>query len=372
MGTLRQPGTHQEASVLGKFILGFHGTTLPDELAALLKQGLAGVALFHRNFENLEGLRGLTREIRRAAGRPVLIGIDQEGGTRYALQAPFTVWPAPAALGRLDDAQLIERMARAMARELEAVGCNLNFAPMLDLATNPASPVTQHRSFGADPHRVARLGAAFIRGLAAEGILACAKHFPGHGDTQVDPHEDLPVFHGTAERLEGVELVPFAQAIAAGVPVIMTAHILLPHIDPERPASLSRRLLLETLRQRFGFDGAILADDLGMGAVARRFGPGDAAVETFLAGSDLALLCHDWTAVGPALAGVAKALHNGRFEPAEWQASQQRVGELRARAEAGARKDNSLDVVGCTEHRALAEEIRARTAEAMEASDEPG
>ncbi len=360
-----QPGTHRETQVLQKFLLGFQGTTLPDELAALLRQGLAGVAIFQRNFRNLEGLCSLTDQIRRAAGRGVLIGVDQEGGTRFALKEPFTVWPTPTELGLLDDPRLVERMARAMAREIRAAGCNLNFAPMLDLAMNPASPVTQHRSFGADPRKAARLGAAFIQGLATEQVLACAKHFPGHGDTQVDPHEDLPVFHGTAERLERVELVPFAEAISAGVPVVMTAHILLPQIDPEHPASLSRTILLRTLRQRLGFGGVILADDLGMGAIARRFGPGEAAVETFLAGSDLALLCHDWTAVRPAFEAARKELLSGRFDPDEWRASQERIRELCARTEAGARESDSLEVIGCAEHHDLAAEIRARVAEAQ-------
>jgi beta-N-acetylhexosaminidase len=361
-----QPGTHGETQVLQKFLLGFQGTTLPDELAALLRQGLAGVAIFHRNFRNLERLRSLTDQIRGAARRGVLVGVDQEGGTRFSLPEPFTQWPSPAQLGLLDDAQLVEQMARAMAREIRAAGCNLNFAPMLDLAMNPTSPVTQHRSFGADPHKVAQLGAAFIRGLAAEKVLACAKHFPGHGDTQVDPHEDLPVFHGTAERLDRVELVPFAQAISAGVPVIMTAHILLPQIDPARPASLSRAVLLRTLRQRLGFDGVILADDLGMGAIAHRFGPGEAAVETFLAGSDLALLCHDWAAVRPAIEVVRKALENQRFNPDEWQASRQRILDLCTRTETRADKSDSLEVIGSAGHRALAAEIRARAERARE------
>jgi len=361
-----QPGTHRKTQVLQKFLLGFRGTTLPDELAALLEQGLAGVAIFHRNFENPEGLRLLTDGIRLAAGRAVLIGVDQEGGTKFSLPEPFTQWPSPSRLGRLDDAQLAEQMARAMAREIRAAGCNLNFAPMLDLAMNPASPVTHHRSFGADPHKVAQLGAAFIRGLAAEKVLSCAKHFPGHGDTQVDPHEDLPVFHGTAERLGRVELVPFAEAISAGVPVIMTAHILLPQIDRERPASLSRTVLLRKLRQQLGFGGLILADDLGMGAIAHRFGPGEAAVETFLAGSDLALLCHDWAAVGPAFEAVRKALESRRFNTDEWQASQRRIQELCSRTEPGTRESDSLEVVGCAEHRALAAEIRARAERAQE------
>ena len=279
--------------VLQKFLLGFEGTSLPHELRELLAGGLGGVTIYPRNFTSVEGLRALTDEIRRAAGAPVLIGIDQEGGTKFSLPEPFTPWVSPEELGCLDDAAAVEEQACAMARELRAVGINLNFAPMLDLHVNPASPVTRGRSFGADAHRVSRLGAAFIRGMRNEGVLACAKHFPGHGDAPVDPHEDLPVYRGTARRLVAADLVPFDGAILEGVSLIMTAHILLPEIDPARPASLSRKLLTDVLRERMGFSGIILADDLGMGAIAKRYGVGDAAIETFRAGSDMAMLCHD-------------------------------------------------------------------------------
>jgi len=358
MGTSSQ----LDSSVAAKFLLGFEGTSPPDELRALLAQGLGGVAIFHRNFLSLQGLRALNREIRRAARGPVLIGIDQEGGTKFSLPEPFTQWPSPAEMGELNDAELVGRMARAMARELRAVGVNLNFAPMLDLHTNPASPVTTHRSFGADPHRVARLGAAFIRGLASEGLLACTKHYPGHGDAAIDPHEDLPVFRGDIERLNRIQLVPFVEAIKAGVPTVMTAHILLPKIDPERPASLSRKMLADTLRDAMGFGGVILADDLGMGAIAKRFGAGDAAMETFRAGSDMAMLCHDWSTVRPAVEAVVKARATRRFHEGQWQASQERIEKLRAAAESGSADAPALNVVGCAEHRALAKEIRARIA----------
>ncbi len=351
--------------VAERFLLGFEGTNLPDELAILLEQGLGGVAIFQRNFENPERLRALTEQIHRAAGRPVLVGIDQEGGTRFALKEPFTVWPTPTELGLLDDPRLVEQMATAIARELRAVGCNLNFAPMLDLAINPASPVTTERSLGADPRKVARLGAAFIRGLSAGGVLACAKHYPGHGDTQVDPHEDLPVFGGALERLNQVELLPFAEAISAGVPLIMTAHILLPEIDPARPASLSRMMLSGMLRQRLGFRGVVLADDLGMGAIARRLRPGDAAVEAIQAGSDMAMLCHNWAAARGALERVQQAYASGQFDAAEWQATHTRIETLRTRAEPDAPPRPALEVVGCHEHRALAAEIRARIARAL-------
>jgi len=340
-------------------MLGFDGETLPSELAGYLERGLAGVVLYKPNFRTVEGLRELTAEIRRAAGRPVLIGIDQEGGTRFALPAPFTAWPSAAELGRARDIGLTEQVARAMAVELRVAGCNLNFAPMLDLNVNPESPVTKDRSFGADPHLVAKMGVAFDHGLRAGRVLSCAKHFPGHGDTSVDPHNDLPVFSGTMERLESAELVPFAAVVAAGVPTVMSAHILLPNIDPDRPASLSRTMLDGVLRHRMGFRGIILADDLGMGAIARRYGPGEAAVETLRAGTDIAMLCHDWQAVAPAIDAVREAHEAGRFEAAEWQASLERIERGCALAELPV-PEADLDILACEEFRALAALIRAR------------
>src|ERR1700730_15005856 len=321
MTTRPRRETRSRDSVLARFMLGFDGETLPSELAGYLERDLAGVVLYKRNFRTVEGLRELTAEIRRAAGRPVLIGLNQEGGTGFGLPAPFTAWPSAAELGCARDIGLTEQVARAMAVELRVAGCNLNFAPMLDLNVNPESTVTKDRSFGADPHLVAKMGVAFDHGLRAGRVLSCAKHFPGHGDTLVDPHRDLPVFSGTIERLESAELIPFVAAVAAGVPMIMTAHILLPKIDEQRPAPLSRAMLDGVLRRRMGFRGIILADDLGMGAIARRYGPGEAAIETLRAGTDIAMLCHDWQAVRPAIDAVRAAKQAGRFDAAEWRVS---------------------------------------------------
>ena len=340
-------------------MLGFEGSSLPGELAEYLARGLAGVVIYKRNFSSAGQLLEMTRAIRKASGRPVLIGIDQEGGTRFALEEPFTRWPSAAELGRLGEAALVERVARAIAIELRAVGCNVDFAPMLDLHVNPDSPVTKDRSFGADPRRVAALGVAFDRGLRSAGVLSCAKHFPGHGDAAVDPHLDLPVFGGSMERLESMELVPFAAAAAAGAPLVMTAHILLPQIDRENPASLSRIMLNGVLRRRLQFDGVILADDLGMGAIAKRYGPGEAAVRSLLAGTDVAMLCHDWAAAAPAIAAVRRAKEKGRFDDDEWRASLRRIERACAQAEA-LEPTPPLSVLGCSEFLELAEEIRAR------------
>jgi beta-N-acetylhexosaminidase len=342
-------------------MLGFDGTRLPDELRALLAQGLAGVAIYRRNWDSIEGLCALAAEIRAAAGRPLLIGMDAEPGGQFALPEPFTQWPTAAQLGALNDPALVERMARTIGAELSAVGVNLDFSPMLDLHVHSDSPVTKNRSFGADPHAVGALGAAFIRGLRDAGVMSCAKHYPGHGDALLDPHADLPVFHGTLERLEKMELVPFEAAIQEGVPLVMTAHILLPEIELKRPASLSRKMIEHTLRERMGFGGAVLADDLGMGAIRKRFGIREAAVQTIRAGSDIIMLCHDWLEVAPTMEAVA-ALESHKHNLAEWRASHERIEWIRDAlrdAEKG-RAKISRDIIGCERHRKLSEEISRR------------
>ena len=343
-----------------RFMVGFEGTTLPPATRELLAQGLAGVAVYARNFTSIEELARLSAEIRAAANGPVLIGMDQEGGTRFSLPAPFTQWPSPAQLGALGDASAVRDVARAIGRELSAAGCNLNFAPMLDLHINASSPVTMVRSFGADPALVGLMGAAFLAGLAETGVLGCAKHFPGHGDTYVDPHKNLPVFHGTAERLAETELVPFAAAIAAGAATIMTAHILLPKIDADYPASLSRTMLTNTLRERMNFQGLILADDLGMGAIAKRHAPGEAAVATFAAGTDIAMFCHDDAQIPQALAATARALDDEKLSVEEWNSAGERVNRVLAGISQS--NKNSLGVVGCAEHQALSNHLRDRIA----------
>ncbi|MFY9527562.1 MAG: beta-N-acetylhexosaminidase [Candidatus Acidiferrales bacterium] len=347
------------ATVLERFILGFPSTELPKELRRCLAAGLAGVVLYPRNFSSVQSLCELTCEIRRAAGRSVLIGIDQEGGTRFSLPEPFTQWPSAAELGSLNDPGTVERMAIALARELRAAGCNLDFAPMLDLHLQAESPVTKERSFGADPKRVAELGAAFARGLATEGILACVKHFPGHGDAKVDPHEALPIFDGTIERLHEMELVPFARAVRERVPLMMTAHIVLPNIDSGKPTTLSRKILHELLRVSMHFEGVIVADDLGMGAISQRVQPGEAAVGSFLAGSDLAMLCHEWGQVRPALETTAAALAARKFPGKEWEASGARIEKLLLQADGAFQDPPPRTVIGCAEYRLLAEEIRS-------------
>src|SRR5215813_10163892 len=251
-------------------IAGFDGHQLPTELRALAGEfGLGGVILFTRNVAEPEQVAEVAFEASRLVpDMPLWVSIDQEGGRVARLKAPFTEWPPMATLGRSGDPALAERFARALAAELKAVGVTLDYAPVLDVHTNPKNPVIGDRALAANAKDVARLGAAIVRALQGEGIAACGKHFPGHGDTSTDSHVELPIVEHPPERLREVEFAPFRAAIEAGVATIMTAHVLVPALDEERPASLSRTIVHDLLREELRYNGVIVSDDLEMKALA--------------------------------------------------------------------------------------------------------
>jgi len=274
-------------------IAGFDGQQLPVELRSLAREfGLGGVILFDRNVGDPEQLSELCFEAARLTPElPLWVSIDQEGGRVARLKAPFTEWPSMAALGRSGSVPLAERFARALAAELKAVGVTLDYAPVLDVRTNPRNSVIGDRALGEQAADVARLGRAIIRVLQAEGIAACGKHFPGHGDTLADSHTELPVVEHPPERLREVELVPFKAAIEEGAAAIMTAHLLVPSLDEHRPATLSRRIVTELLRGELGYQGLVLSDDLEMRAIAGTETVPSAAVLAIAAGCDGILVC---------------------------------------------------------------------------------
>jgi beta-N-acetylhexosaminidase len=218
------------------------------------------------------------------------VAIDQEGGRVQRLRAPWTEWPPMRRLGERDDPGETARLARALARELADLGIDLDFAPVVDVDTNPANPVIGDRSFGRDPARVARHARAFIEAMQAAGVAACAKHFPGHGDTSEDSHVALPRVDHALGRLRAVELVPFRAAAEAGVASMMTAHVLLPCFDPRVPATLCGAAL-GLLRGEIGYDGLVFGDDFEMAAVARHFPPREATRRALEAGVDALLVC---------------------------------------------------------------------------------
>jgi beta-N-acetylhexosaminidase len=272
---------------------GFAGTTLPDDLAALIGAGrVGGVVLFARNIESPAQLRALVAELhaRAPADAPLCVSIDQEGGRVQRLRAPWTEWPPMRRLGEHGSPADTQAVAGALGRELADLRIDLDFAPVADVDTNPANPVIGDRSFSRDPEAVARHAVAFTQGLQREGVAACAKHFPGHGDTTVDSHLELPRIDHGRERLERVELVPFRAAAAAGVASMMTAHVWLPQIDARLPATLSPSVLA-LLRDEIGYRGLVFSDDLEMRAIADRFAPAAVTHAALAAGVDALLVC---------------------------------------------------------------------------------
>ncbi|GIF13191.1 glycoside hydrolase family 3 N-terminal domain-containing protein [Actinoplanes teichomyceticus] len=279
---------HGELAELAAAVLqpGFVGTSAPDWVRRWLADGLGGVALFARNVESPAQVAALTAQLR--AERPdVIVAIDEEAGdvTRFESRLGSSR-PGNLALGAIDDVELTEAVARDLGRDLATAGITLDYAPDADVNNNPDNPVIGVRAFGAEPQLVARHTAAFVRGLQAYGVAGCAKHFPGHGDTSVDSHHDVPLIDRTADELHERELVPFRAAIAAGARAVMTGHLLVPACDPDLPATLSPRIIRGLLRDQLGFDGLIVTDAIEMQGVRRRFGLEGATVRALAAGVD--------------------------------------------------------------------------------------
>ena len=266
---------------------GFVGTALPDWVRRRLDGGLGSVILFAANVESPTQLRGLTDEVR-AANPDAFVVVDEEAGDITRLEAATgSSYPGNLALGAVDDVGLTEDMARSVGALARAAGIDVNYAPVADVNTEPRNPVIGARSFGSDPALVARHVAATVRGLHAAGVAACAKHFPGHGDTVVDSHFGLPTVTATLAELRRDSLPPFRAAVEAGARGVMVAHLLMPEFDPEHPASVSSAVIGGLLRGELGFDGLAVSDGIGMAAVRERYGLAGAAVRALAAGIDL-------------------------------------------------------------------------------------
>jgi beta-N-acetylhexosaminidase len=304
---------HQVGQLL---IASFAGEQIPVELRSLAQDfGLGGVTLFARNISEPGQVAELCYDASQlSAALPAWVCIDQEGGRVARLKAPFTEWPPMATLGRSGDVQLAERFARALALELRAVGITLDYAPVLDVHTNPKNPIIGDRALAETAADVSRFGSAIVRTLQAEGIAACGKHFPGHGDTSTDSHLELPLVEHPPERLREVEFAPFRGAIEADVATIMTAHILVPALDEKRPATLSKRIVTGLLRTELHYGGVILSDDLEMKALASAYTVSESAVLAIEAGCDGVLICSGDTDVqGAALEALVYAVETGRL-----------------------------------------------------------
>ena len=319
-------------------VFGFDGLTVPDHVVDLIRTHYLGnIILFSRNVSTKEQLIALTshlQDLARENGQslPLTISADQENGIVRRLPEEIPVFPGNMALGATHSPQDVHRSGVLTGRLLFKLGINFNLAPVLDVNNNPANPVIGVRSFGDLAETVAEFGVQFIQGLQSQGIIACGKHFPGHGDTNVDSHLDLPTIAHDRPRLESVELVPFKAAIKAGIDSIMTAHVVFPAVEPEQiPATLSYRVLTELLRHELGFAGVLTTDCLEMNAISETVGVGAGAVQALKAGADMVMVSHRLDRQMAAIDAIFKAVRGGALSESRIDEAFQRVQALKAK-----------------------------------------
>lgn len=314
-----------------KLIFGFHGTELSEEFKQLIREYKIGnVILFLRNVQSAEQLRRLCAEIQElileVTGYPAFIVIDQEGGMVSRLPADAATVPGAMAISATDDPENARIAAEITIRQLRGLGVNFNMAPVLDVNSNPANPVIGVRSIGDDPHRVALFGEAAVRAYENTGIFCCGKHFPGHGDTNVDSHLGLPRIEKTVEELEEAELIPFRRCIEAGIPAIMSSHILFPNIEKENvPGTMSRTIITDLLKKKLGFRGLVFSDCLEMAAIQKYYGTANGTVAAIKAGIDLAEISKSINLMWDAAKAVNEAADRGEFDMEEIRESVEKI-----------------------------------------------
>lgn len=319
-----------------QIIIGLQGLTLSqDEAKFIVDNNIGGVILFKRNIESPEQVRNLCAEIQALRHRmpnkaPLFISIDMEGGRVHRLKAPFTQWPALAHVGKLDSTSVAFRFAQAMGDELRAVGINLDYAPSIDIFNNPQNTVIGDRALSTNADTVAKLGSALVRGYIKSDIIACAKHFPGHGHTLVDSHVGLPVEEKTLAELDAEELEPFKKVIRARLDLIMIAHIMFPKIDPAWPASLSEIFIKDILRGQLRYRQLVISDDLDMGALKNNWDKATIATRALQAGNNILLYCNEPDSPVIALDAVEKAVKDGALPKATIEENAKLVLDLKA------------------------------------------
>jgi beta-N-acetylhexosaminidase len=303
------------------------GTELDAASAGFLKaNSVRGACLFRQNMTDAQQLSRLNADLRAVMGADALIALDQEGGAVVRstwVPAP----PSAMALGAADDTDLARGIGAAVARAVKALGFNWNFAPVLDLNNNPHNPVIAERSFGADPQRATELAMAWMAGSESEGVACCVKHFPGHGDTSVDSHRDLPTVDKPLAELEQFEFAPFRLA-AGSAPAMMTAHIIYPVLDAEFPATMSRRILTGLLREEWQYRGVVITDAMDMHAIAHRYGAGHAAVNALVAGADMVMALGSAEIQEETIAAIAAAIDDGSLPMADVEQKLARLSAL--------------------------------------------
>ncbi|NUM87618.1 MAG: beta-N-acetylhexosaminidase [Bdellovibrionales bacterium] len=341
------------------FVTGIPGTEMsPETREFLADYQPGGVIYFAHNYDAPALLWEYSEAIRATMQIPVIVAVDHEGGKVQRFLRPFTHFPEPAVFGEIDSPKLAFEAAVVMARELRAVGVNLDFHPLCDIHTRPSNPVIGRRAFGTTEEIVGKMASAMVRGFMAEGMISCIKHFPGHGDTTVDSHLELPKSEESWEQLLDRELKPFIKCIKSRVDMIMTAHILNRALDPKYPVTLSREILTGRLRGELRFQRLIITDDMLMDAVAKYWGKEEMILLAIEAGADI-LLYRDIESGREAMDTALRFLSQGKIKP-EWvEAAHARIMEVKERV-LMPRKPEPIEgvrIIGCPEHRQVLDRV---------------
>ena len=319
---------------IGQLIIaGFDGTTADDEVKSLISEvKVGGVILFSRNVENASQVVKLNNDIKEMNKEnkyPIFISVDEEGGLVSRMPSEFNDIPTSMDIAKFNDKKLSYNIGKVIGEEISSLGFNMDFAPVLDINSNPDNPVIGNRSFGDNEAIVSKLGIATMKGLKDSNIIATVKHFPGHGDTSVDSHVGLPVVENDLERLKSFELVPFQKAIDEGVDMVMVSHIMLPKIDENDPATLSKTIVTDILRKDMNYNGVVVTDDMTMGAIINNYDIGEAAVKSINAGVDIVMVCHQYENVTKVIDAIKEAVNNGSITEERIDKSVERILKLK-------------------------------------------
>lgn len=318
---------------IGQMILaGISGTTMDTNTKKLISQFHVGGIIFYKdNLESTAQTIQLVNQLKtgNSSSLPLLLGIDQEGGRITRLPGGLINFPPNGQIGKVNNPKFSYKVGTLLGSELKEFGLNLDFAPVLDIDSNPNNPVIGDRSFGNNAEIVSKLGIQTMKGIQSQNVITTIKHFPGHGDTSVDSHLDLPVVNKSLKELKELELIPFERAINQGADVVMVAHILLPQLDKTNPGTMSKAVMTDLLRKQLGFTGVIITDDMTMGAITEHFDIGKAAVESVKAGSDIILVGHDYNNVVKIISSLKAAVQNGKISEQRLNQSIERIIQLK-------------------------------------------
>ncbi len=362
LSVVHKPSEHIQKNVLGMsleeklgqlILMGVQGTDLdPAAKAFITEQHVGGIILFKRNFIDTVQSLDLINEMKQAnkSGKaPLLIGVDEEGGRVTRLPEELVKTPSNRMIGKTADGDFAFQVGEMLGEKLGSFGINMDFAPVLDVDSNSKNPVIGDRSYGSDAQLVGEMGVQQLHGMKSKHVVPVIKHFPGHGDTSVDSHIDLPVIPHSEERLQKVELRPFKEAIESGADAVIVGHLIVEAYDRENPASFSKSVITELLREELFFDGVVITDDLVMGAIEKYYSIGDAAVKSIQAGGDILLLGHGYTPVNEVLTSLKTAVASGKLTEERINQSVERILTLKQTYELNDELPQKVDVDGLNE-----------------------